>query len=118
MPPIQGKPLLLYISATMTTLGALLAQQDHEGKEQTIYYISHTLVGYKVNYTPNECVCLAIVFASQNFFHYMLTHKTKLVARIDPLKYLVNKSTFTGRLAKWVLMLSMLAKNISKDKSL
>ncbi|GLJ18026.1 hypothetical protein SUGI_0318100 [Cryptomeria japonica] len=36
----------------------------------------------------------------------MLTHKTKLVARIDPLKYLLNKATLTGRLAKWVMILS------------
>lgn len=37
MPPIQGKPWLHYILAILTTLGALLAQQDHEGKEQAIY---------------------------------------------------------------------------------
>lgn len=36
----------------------------------------------------------------------MLTHKTKLIARIDPLKYLLNKATLTGRLAKWVMILS------------
>lgn len=36
----------------------------------------------------------------------MLTHKTKLVARIDPLKYLLNKETLTGRLFKWVMILS------------
>ncbi|GLJ17612.1 hypothetical protein SUGI_0306660 [Cryptomeria japonica] len=36
----------------------------------------------------------------------MLTHKTKLVARIDPLKYLLNKATLTSRLAKCVMLLS------------
>lgn len=44
MPPIPNQPLLLYISATSTALGALLAQQVAEGKEKTVYYISHTLV--------------------------------------------------------------------------
>lgn len=34
----------------------------------------------------------------------MLTHKTKLIVRIDPLKYLLNKATLTGRLAKWVII--------------
>ena len=64
MPPIQGKPLILYISATTNSLGALLAQQDELGKEKEIYYISHTLVQYELNYTYIEKACLAIMFAS------------------------------------------------------
>lgn len=36
----------------------------------------------------------------------MLTHTIKLVAKIDPLKYLLSKAALTGRLAKWVMLLS------------
>lgn len=36
----------------------------------------------------------------------MLIHSIKLIAKIDPLKYLLSKSTLTGRLAKWVMILS------------
>ncbi|WP_162614710.1 ribonuclease H family protein, partial [Klebsiella pneumoniae] len=49
MPPIQGKPLILYVSATDTSLGALLAQHDENKKERAIYYISRTLVAYEKN---------------------------------------------------------------------
>lgn len=65
MPPIPGKPLILYVSATESSLGALLAQLDEQGKERAIYYISRTLVSYEVNYTSIEKDCLAVVFASQ-----------------------------------------------------
>jgi len=65
MPPIQGKPLILYISATPTALGALLAQQDYENKERAVYYISRTLVGYELQYSQVERSCLVVVFASQ-----------------------------------------------------
>ena len=65
MPLIQGKPLILYISTTTSSLGALLAQSDETGKECTIYYISQTLVSYEINYTSIEKACLAMVFASQ-----------------------------------------------------
>ena len=65
MPPIPGKPLILYISATESALGALLAQLDEHVKERAIYYISCTLVSYEVNYTSIEKACLAVVFASQ-----------------------------------------------------
>eukprot|EP01018_Ginkgo_biloba_P033594 Gb_20371 [translate_table: standard] len=36
----------------------------------------------------------------------MLNNKAKLIAKIDPLKYLLSKSTLTGRMAKWVMLLS------------
>jgi hypothetical protein len=36
----------------------------------------------------------------------MLAHTTRLVAKIDPLKYLLSKAALTERLAKWVMILS------------
>ena len=36
----------------------------------------------------------------------MLNHTTYLIAKIDPLKYLLSKSALTGRATKWVLILS------------
>lgn len=36
----------------------------------------------------------------------MLAHTIKLVAKIDPLKYLLSKVALTGRLTKWVMILS------------
>lgn len=67
VPPIAGKPLILYISTTDISLGALLAQEDQQGKERAIYYINWTLNGYELNYTFIEKACLTVVFASQNF---------------------------------------------------
>jgi hypothetical protein len=64
MPPIPNQSLILYISATTTTLGALLAQQDETGNERAVYYISRTLVGYELNYRSIEKTFLAMVFAS------------------------------------------------------
>ena len=106
MPPIFGKPLILYISATETSLGILLAQEDNNNKEWAIYYLSRTLISYEMNYSIIEKACLAVVFASQKLRHYMLVHTTRLVAKIDPLKYLLSKEALTGRLDKWVMVLS------------
>lgn len=38
--PIKGKPLMLYITALKSSLGALLAQENKEGKENALYYLS------------------------------------------------------------------------------
>lgn len=47
-----------------------------------------------------------MVFATQQLQHYMLTHTIKLIAKIDPLKYLLSKANLIGRIAKWVMILS------------
>ena len=49
MPPIYGKPLILYISTKETSLGILLAQEDNDNKERDIYYLSCTLISYEMN---------------------------------------------------------------------
>lgn len=36
----------------------------------------------------------------------MLNKEIKLIAKIDPLKYLLSKASLTGHTAKWVMLLS------------
>ncbi|WJX12139.1 hypothetical protein P8452_02668 [Trifolium repens] len=40
MPPIRNKFMKLYISASDSTLGSMLAQEDENGEERAIYYLS------------------------------------------------------------------------------
>ena len=65
MAPITGKSLILYVAALERSLGALLAQNNEEGKENALYYLSRTLVGAEHNYSPMEKVCLALIFTLQ-----------------------------------------------------
>jgi len=95
VPHVLNHPLFLYISSTTAALGAHLAQHDDSGKEQAIYYISRTLVGYELNYSSMEKTCLALVFASQKLRHYMLNQTTMLISNVDPLKYLLSKAILT-----------------------
>ena len=43
--PIPRKPPVLYIAAQEKSLGALMAQENGEGKEIALYYLSQTLNG-------------------------------------------------------------------------
>jgi len=61
--PIPGKPLRLYIAAQVKSLGALCVQENKEGKEVALYYLSRTLVGAKLKYSPIEKMCLSLIFA-------------------------------------------------------
>ena len=59
VPPIPEKPLLLYLTTTDTTMGALLAQYLEETKkENAIYYISKKMLSYEEKYSPLEKTCL------------------------------------------------------------
>ena len=51
-------------------------------------------------------MCLALVFAIQKLRHYMQAYTIHLVARADPVKYVMTKLVLTGQLAKWALLLN------------
>ena len=99
MAPITGKSLILYVAALERSLGALLAQNNEEGKENALYYLSRTLVGAEHNYSPMEKVCLALIFALQKLRHYLLTHSITLISKASPIKYLLTKPILSERLA-------------------
>ena len=107
VPPVPKKPLLLYLTTTDTAMTALLAQYLEETrKENAIYYIYKKMLPYKENYSLLEKTYVALVWATCKLRHYMLAYKVLLIARIDPLKYLMEKPVQDGKTAKWVLLLS------------
>ncbi|CAL2256248.1 unnamed protein product [Prunus armeniaca] len=104
--PIRGKSLILYIAAQERSIGALLAQKNESHKEQALYYLSRSLTGPELNYIPIEMTCLALVFAIQKLRHYMQAFTVHLIARVDPVSYVMSKPVLTGCLAKWTLLLN------------
>ncbi|XP_008222339.1 PREDICTED: uncharacterized protein LOC103322224 [Prunus mume] len=104
--PILGLPLKLYLDATNAAVGALLAQDDHDGEESPIYYVSRQLRGAETRYPKIKLLCLALVYATQRLQHYFLSHKLQLIVKSDPIRYLLTRSVLSGRLARWLLQLS------------
>ncbi|KAM2061590.1 hypothetical protein ACFX1T_046628 [Malus domestica] len=97
--PVPGKPLILYIAAQESSVRALLAQENESQKEGVLYYLSRTL-------TDVALAWLALVFAIQKLRHYMHAYTIHLVAKADPVKYVMSKPVLTGRLTKWALLLN------------
>ncbi|NAU33243.1 hypothetical protein EE082_27610 [Klebsiella pneumoniae] len=102
---IPGKPLILYTAALDESLGALLAQENKNGKENSLYYLSRWLIPAELKYPAMEKQCLALIFAVQKLRHYMLSHKISLVSRVNPLQYLMTRPTLSGLLARWSMIL-------------
>ena len=106
-PLVPGRPLLLYVSATCATIGAMVVQHDENGKkERAVYYLSRSLTTYEERYTPMEKTCLATVFATQKLAHYFKAHLVKLITHMDPIKYLFEKPTLSDQMARWQSYLS------------
>ena len=103
--PVKGRPLILYIAVQPASLGALLAQHNDEGKEVACYYLSRTMVGAECNYSPIGKLCLALIFALKKLRHYMLAHEIQLIARADPIRYVLSQPVLTGRLGKWAVLM-------------
>ena len=51
-PPRHGKPMKLYISASETKIGSMLAQDDKNGVKRVMYYLSRTLVDAETRHSP------------------------------------------------------------------
>jgi hypothetical protein len=57
MPPIRNKFMKLYISASDLTLGSMLAQEDENGDEKAIYYLSRVLNDAETRFSSIEKLC-------------------------------------------------------------
>ena len=106
-PSILGKPLILYLMMHERSMGYVLGQHDETGrKEQAIYYLSKKFTYYESKYSSLEKMCCALAWTAQRLKQYMLYHTTWLIARLDPIKYIFEKPSLFGRIARWQVLLS------------
>ena len=106
MPPTLGCPILMYLSASDMTLGCMIAQLDVSRKEQAIYYLSKRMLDYECRYIMIEGLCLALVWVTRRMRHYVTEYSILLVSRLDPLRYLFDILVLTGRLMRWLVLLT------------
>ncbi|KAL0294849.1 UNVERIFIED_CONTAM: Gag-Pol polyprotein [Sesamum radiatum] len=108
-PPVLGaptpeKPLILYIVAQERSIGVLMAQENEEGKEKALYYLSRTLTENELKYSPVKKVCLALFYAIKKLRHYFEAYSIRHISRADPVKFVTSRPILSGRLAKWSIM--------------
>ena len=96
---------MLYIAAQEKSLGALMAQENEKGKERALYYLIRTLNGAELNYSPIENMCLALFFAIDKLEHYMQVYTVRLIAKANPIKYVLSWPVVSGPIAQWAILL-------------
>ncbi|CAL8087195.1 unnamed protein product [Prunus armeniaca] len=90
-PPKRGRPLKLYVYASVA-IGSLLVEDNNEGKEQAVYYLSRTLTEVERKYYAIERLCLALYFTAVKLRHYMLPYTISIIAKTDLIKYVPQKA--------------------------
>ncbi|KAH6801009.1 hypothetical protein C2S52_001473 [Perilla frutescens var. hirtella] len=103
--PVAGRPLILYIAVQERSVGALLAQENENGKENALYYLSRMMTPNELKYSPVEKLCLSLIFSIQKLKHYFQAHTVRLISKVNPLKYVMTRPVMSDRLARWYLQL-------------
>lgn len=89
--------LTLHLTSTNKSVDALLGQEI-KGVKHPLYYLSRSLREAVLNYFLLELYCLALIFATQKLFHYLLAHCLNLVTKSNHLKYLLSRPVMSGRI--------------------
>jgi len=107
VPPVAGRPLILYMAVQQNSMGCVLGQHDDIGRrERAIYYLSKKFNDFESRYSFLEKTCCALAWAANRLKHYMLNHKTWLISRMDPIKDVFESPFVPGRIAKRQVILS------------
>ncbi|GJV83751.1 reverse transcriptase domain-containing protein [Tanacetum coccineum] len=97
--PREREELIIYLAAAKEAISAVL-MTDREGRQIPVYFVSRTLRGPEVNYTPMEKLVLALLSASKRLKRYFQAH-TVVVITNQPIKQLLSSSEISGRMLKW-----------------
>ncbi|GJU55744.1 reverse transcriptase domain-containing protein [Tanacetum coccineum] len=101
--PKPKEELIVYLSATHGAISAVLMTE--RGTVQTpVYFVSRTLQGPELNYTPMEKLVLSLVFAAKRLRRYFQAHPIAVVTD-QPIKQIISRPDVAGRLQKWSVML-------------
>ena len=98
-------PFIVQTDASKEGIGAVLVQQV-DGEEHPVAYISRQLNKHEQNYSPTEWECLAVVWATGQFEHFLVDAPFTIVTDHAALQWLPTKRFQNARLMRWALALS------------
>jgi len=65
IPPVPGKPLIMYLTVLDNSMGCVLGQHDNSGKkEHTIHYLSKKFTDCETRYSLLERTCCPLAWAA------------------------------------------------------
>ncbi|GJW58341.1 reverse transcriptase domain-containing protein [Tanacetum coccineum] len=102
--PYWDLPFELMCDASNFAIGAVWGQR-HEKHFRPIHYASKTMNEAESHYTTMQKEMLAVVYAFEKFWYYLILNKSIVYTDHSALKYLFAKKDSKARLLWWVLLL-------------
>ncbi|GJQ91128.1 reverse transcriptase domain-containing protein [Tanacetum coccineum] len=99
--PDWNLPFELMCDASDFAIGAILGQRKTK-HFQLIHYASKTMTEAQIHYTMTEKEMLAVVYAFEKFWPYLVLSKSIVYTDHSALKYLMNKQVAKLMLLWWV----------------
>nr|GEV98677.1 reverse transcriptase domain-containing protein [Tanacetum cinerariifolium] len=100
--PDWDMPFELMCNASNFVIGAVLGKRQDK-HFRPIHYASKTMT--VSNYTTTKKEMLAVVYALEKFWSYLIMNKSIVYTNHSALKYLFGKKDSKARLLQWVLLL-------------
>ena len=103
-PQFQSEhPFILETDASTEGLGAVLTQQQSDGKVHPIAYASRSLNPHERNYGITELETLGLVWAVKTFRAYLLGHHCVVYTDHSACTSLLNAKHPSPKLARWAM---------------
>nr|GEX65316.1 reverse transcriptase domain-containing protein [Tanacetum cinerariifolium] len=102
--PDWNLPFELMFDASDFAIGAVLGQRKTK-HFQPIHYASKTMTEAQIHYTATEKEMLAVVYAFEKFWQYLVMSKSIVYTDHSALKYLLRKQDAKPRFIRWVFLL-------------
>lgn len=94
-------PFILEMDASAKGLGAVLAEQQGDGKVHPIVFASRSLTAQERNYGITEMETLAVVWATKLFRPYLLGHRCEVITDQAACTSLLSNCNASPKLARW-----------------
>jgi hypothetical protein len=106
------QPLILYVSASHTTVSGALVQEkeimknDKKIAQQVpIYFVSEALAGSKKYYSEMEKICYTVVMSAQKLRKYFEAHRVTILTN-QPFNDIFGNKDSSDKIDKWAIEFS------------
>lgn len=82
----------LYTDASPHALGAVLTQKNQQGEFRIVSFASKTLTKTERRYAQTQREALAVVWATEHFYYYLLGHKFTIRTDAEGIAYIFNRN--------------------------
>ena len=110
--PQLDKPYKLYTDACGYAVGGILVQDDKNGVERVIQYVSHSLSTTQRKWSVPEVEGYAIIYCINKLRPYLYGASFTVFTDHRPLKALFTKEMQNARIQRWGVLLQEYGANI------